>query len=500
MMRNLRAFLGIALTLLLGVMLIATIYFTLFELQWIAFLAGVLFAAVAATASQASKSQWLVMRRTRQLQRVKGVLADGTARLERTAEALRVAELRFHLIGDALPVMIVFVDRDERCRYHNRAFAQWRGRSREQIEGRTLREVLGGEIHQEIQLHSADVLAGKEVRYTVQSLQPGGGIEHCAVTLLPYPPGSERSAGYFALFASRVDAAAPAAVPEVSSGYAMTGSRENGDAFYLESMTAQLISGGDPRAQLVRALQEDQFILFAQKIQLLATTGPYPRCFEVLLRMQEEEQHMLPPGGFFPVAERYGLMAEIDRWVVRNVIKWCMEMQRSDPAWYLPLYCVNLATASLCEPQFASHVRDELQRSKFPPANLCFELAEPDVISHHAEAHALMAVLRPLGCRFTLDGFGSSKVSFAPLQGLTFDFLKIDGVIVQNILADPANLGKIRAIASASHKMGMHTIAEFVEGDDTLAKLREAGIDYAQGFGVGRPGPIGQVSIKGTDH
>src|SRR3990172_9287940 len=105
MMRHLRAFLGVALTLLLGVMLIATIYFTLFDLQWIAFLAGVLFAAVAATASQASKSQWLVMRRPRQLQRVKGVLADGTARYERTAEALRVAELRFHLIGDALPVM-----------------------------------------------------------------------------------------------------------------------------------------------------------------------------------------------------------------------------------------------------------------------------------------------------------------------------------------------------------------------------------------------------------
>src|SRR3972149_10938679 len=102
MMRNLRKFLAPALTLLLGVMLIATIYFTLFELEWIAFLAGVLFAAVAATATQASKSQWLVMRRTKQLQRVKGVLADETVRRERTTEALRVAESRFHLLGAAL--------------------------------------------------------------------------------------------------------------------------------------------------------------------------------------------------------------------------------------------------------------------------------------------------------------------------------------------------------------------------------------------------------------
>ena len=496
MMRNLRAFLGIALTLLLGVMLIATIYFTLFELQWIAFLAGVLFAAVAATASQASKSQWLVMRRTRQLQRVKGVLADGTARLERTAEALRVAELRFHLIGDALPVMIVFVDREERCRYHNRAFAQRCGRSREQIDGQILREVLGDEIYQEINSHNAEVLAGKEIRYTVQSPHAGGGIEHCAVTLLPYPPGSEHSAGYYALFASRVDSAAPApaAIPGASVGDAMTGSHENGDAFYMESMTEQLIGGSDPRAQLVRALQEDHFVLFAQKIQPLTASAPYPHCFEILLRLQKEMQPPLPPGGFFPVAERYGLMGEIDRWVVRNVIKWCLDKQRSDPAWQMPLYCVNLAAASLSEPDFALEVRGELQRHEFPGANLCFEIAESEVTGHHAEVRAFMAALRPLGCRFTLDAFGSSKVSFAPLKGLTFDFVKIDGVVIQNILTDPANLSKIRAIASASHKMGMHTIAEFVESDDTLAKLREAGVDYAQGFGIGRPAPIAQMS------
>jgi len=489
-------FLAAALTLLLGVMLIATIYFTLFELEWIAFLAGVLFAAVSATATQASKSQWLVMRRTKQLQRVKGVLADETARYERTAEALRVAESRFHLISDALAVMIVFVDREERCRYHNRAFAQWRGRSREQIEGQLLREVLGEDIYQELNSHGAEVFTGKEIRYQARWPQPGGASEDYAVTLLAYPPGSARSAGYFALIAGAVDSAAtvPAAMPGASVGDAMTGLHENGDTFYMESMTEQFISGSDPHAELVQALQQDQFILFAQKIQPLSATASDPRCFEVLLRMQEEERHMLPPGGFFPVAERYNLMGEIDRWVVRNVIKWCMEMQRSDPAWYMPLYCVNIAAASLCEPQFASDVRNELQRSKFPPANLCFELAEPDVISHHAAVQAFMETLRPLGCRFTLDAFGSTKVSFAPLKGLTLDFLKIDGVIIQNILTGPANLAKIRAIASAAHKMGMYTIAEFVESDDTIAKLREAGVDYAQGFGVGRPGPIAQVS------
>jgi PAS domain S-box-containing protein len=461
-----------------------------------AFLSGVLFAAIAATATQASKSQWLVMRRTRQLQRVKGMLSDEVARLERTAEALRIAESRFNLVGDALPEMIVFVDRDGRCHYHNRAFAQWRGRSGEQIEGQMLREVLGDDIWQEINSHRAKVLAGKEIRYKVQSQLLGGGIEHCAVTLLPYPPGAMCPAGYYALFASRMESAvpAPAAVRGALVGNGMTGSHENVDMFYQESVTEHFSNSSDPRAQLLRALQENHFVLFAQKIQPLAASAPDQHCFEILLRLQKEMQDLLPPGGFFPVAERHGLMGEIDRWVVRNVIKWCLDKQRSEPAWQMPVYCVNLAAASLCEPDFALDVRDELQRHEFPAANLCFEISEPEVTGHHAEVRAFMAALRPLGCRFTLDAFGSSKVSFAPLKGLAFDFLKIDGVIIQNILTDPANLAKIRTIASASRKMGMHTIAEFVESDATLAKLREIGVDYAQGFGIGRPGAIAQVS------
>ncbi|MBI4192294.1 MAG: EAL domain-containing protein [Betaproteobacteria bacterium] len=497
MMRNLRAILGVALTVLLGVMLIATIYFTLFDLEWIAFLAGVLFAAIAATASQLSKAQWIIARRTKQLQRARDALAQESARRERAAEAQKVAEARLQLINDALPVMIAFVDRDERCRYHNPAFAQWRGRDGKQIEGHTLREVVGDEIYRDLKSRSADVFTGKEVRYEVEWRQPGGEIESCAVTLLPYPPDAERPSGFYALIASMVGGAAPAATaahPGESIGDVMVGAHESGETFYLESMTEQLIGGKDPRAQLVRALQDDQFILFAQTIRPLAAAAPWPRLFEVLLRLQEEEQHMAPPGGFIPVAERYNLMAEIDRWVVRNLLKWTLEKQRSDAAWRMPLYCVNLAGSSLCDPEFALYVRAELRRQKFTAGNLCFELAEPDVIDHHAAAQAFMGALRPLGCRFTLDAFGSTKVSFAPLKGLTLDFLKIDGIIIQNILQDPAELARTRAIVLASHKIGMRAIAEFVESEETLAKLREIGVDYAQGFGIGKPGPIAEVS------
>jgi len=456
MMRYLRAFIGAGLVLLLGAMLLATIYFTLFDLQWIAFLAGVLFAAVAAIASQASRAQWLILRRTRQLQRVKDLLTQESLRLKHAVQVLKYANERFELINDALPVMIVFVDREERCRYHNHAFAHWCKHGSGQINGQPLRDIVGDEAYRELKSNTADVLAGKEIRYEAELEQPDGGLASYTVTLLPFPPGAEPPEGFYALIAQGAGAAAPAM---------------------------------HPRTELVRALQEDQFILFTQTIRSLAPT-PYPQLVEVLLRLQEEEQYMAPPGGFFPVAERYNLMPDIDRWVMRNLIKWTGQKQRSDPAWRMPLYCVNLAGASLRDPEFALYVRRELQHQKFPGGNLCFEIAETDVLNQYAAVQAFVTAMRPLGCRFALDDFGSTQESFSPFEGLTLDFLKIDGVIIQNILTHPDDFARVREIVAASHKIGMRTIAEFVESDATLEKLREIGMDYAQGFGISKPGPI----------
>jgi PAS domain-containing protein len=301
MMRYLRPFWGMALTLMLGVMLLATIYFTLFDLQWIAFLAGVLFAAIAATASQASKARWLVARRTKQLQRARNALAEESARRERAVEAQQLAEARLQLINDELPVMIAFIDRDERCRYHSRAFGLWNKHNGNAINDQPLRDLVGNEIYHELKSHIADVLAGKEIRFEVEWRQPDGGIASCSVALLPFPPGAERPAGFYLLVARNAGAAIRMAVaaPSVESmDDAMIGSRESGETFYLQSMTEQLIGGQDPRAHLVQALEEDHFILFAQNIQPLSPSANQGKFLEILLRLQEEEDYMLPPGGF----------------------------------------------------------------------------------------------------------------------------------------------------------------------------------------------------------
>jgi EAL domain-containing protein (putative c-di-GMP-specific phosphodiesterase class I) len=258
----------------------------------------------------------------------------------------------------------------------------------------------------------------------------------------------------------------------------------------LHSITDQLMGWDDPRNKLVQALAENQFLLFAQKILALKNGASDPACYEILLRLREEEDNLLPPGGFIPIAEQYGMMEEIDRWVVRNLITWCIETRKIRPGWQVPLFCVNLSDTTLGNPEFAKFVRQELRRPGFPARSLCFEIGETEAINHHAAVRNFIAALKPSGCRFTIDAFGSVKVSFTHLKGLAVDFIKIDGVIIQNMFKTPADMTKLKAMITVCHKIGMQTIAEFVESKETLDKLRELDIDYVQGFGVARPGPI----------
>jgi PAS domain S-box-containing protein len=481
------------LALVMGALLFATIYYSLFDMEWIGFLAGVLSASVAAMASQVSKGLWLVAWRTRQLHVVKQTLAAESAQCKLAVEAQTAAEARMRLVADALPVMIVFVDRDERCSYHNRAFQQWCGRSKETINGLPLHAVVSEQIYRDLKSHCADVFAGKEIHYTARWVSQAGSPENLAVTLLPFPPDAAHTSGFYALI-ERADVTNAPARHDKATGNVAIVSQAGGETVYLQSMTEQLIGGDDPRGRLVQALQEDQFILFAQEIRPLSANVPHKRCLEVLLRLQAEEDNMLPPGGFFPVAEHYNLMGEIDRWVVHNLLKWCAAKQRGDERWRQPLYCVNLSPTTLCDAGFPRYLKRQLEYFVMPARNLCFEIAEFDLINNHAQVKLLMDAVKPLGCGFTVDGFGGTKVSFAPLKDLSFDFLKMDGAVTQNILSERSDFAKTRSIVLACEKIGVHTIAGFVESEEMLAMLREIGVDYAQGFSIGKPGPLAQVS------
>jgi EAL domain-containing protein (putative c-di-GMP-specific phosphodiesterase class I) len=263
---------------------------------------------------------------------------------------------------------------------------------------------------------------------------------------------------------------------------------------YLKSLTEELAGWGNPRERILRAIRNDGFDLYAQDIIALGAGAGAASMRELLIRMRDEEQNMVPPGTFLPIAERFNMMPDIDRFVVRKAIAARAAEGPAAAAAAAPALCINLSRASIEDRSFPEFVARALKQSGMPGALLCFEIADGDAIACLAEAVRLAGELKRLGCRFTLDGFGRAGVGFEHVRTLPLDYLKIDGSIILQILRVPEALAKVRAIQRVSKVIGIRTIAEMVESDDSLARLREIGVDYAQGFGIAPPRPYSRGS------
>jgi ammonium transporter, Amt family len=264
----------------------------------------------------------------------------------------------------------------------------------------------------------------------------------------------------------------------------------NGNDFYLRAITEDILGWSNPRARLEKALASDDFLLFAQHIMAIKSHVEEQPCLEILLRLREEEDYMLPPGGFFPVAEALGMLEDIDRWVVRNTMAWCAASADDENA---PMCCINLSAEALLNADFSVFVQSQLEQHGVPGNRLCFEITEPDAIAHPEAALRFIRALKALDCRFTLDNFGSVKISFAHIENLPIDYLKIDGSIIQNIITSPGDLDRARAISLTCRHLGIRAIAQSVESQAVFDKLGEIGFDYAQGLGIMHPGALADL-------
>jgi EAL domain-containing protein (putative c-di-GMP-specific phosphodiesterase class I) len=154
------------------------------------------------------------------------------------------------------------------------------------------------------------------------------------------------------------------------------------------------------------------------------------------------------------------------------------------------MYSINLSGASLNDDQFMDFLIEQFSIYAVPPQMICFEITETLAVTNLSKTGTLIQDLKHLGCKFSLDDFGSGMSSFAYLKHLPVDYLKIDGGFIKDILDDPTDLAITESINQIGHVMGMQTIAEFVENDLILAKLREMGVDYGQGYGIAKPRPL----------
>jgi diguanylate cyclase (GGDEF)-like protein/PAS domain S-box-containing protein len=237
-------------------------------------------------------------------------------------------------------------------------------------------------------------------------------------------------------------------------------------------------------ARINAALEEGRFELF--RMPILPLQEPEAGAhYELLLRMRDENGRIVPPDSFIAAAERYGIIPNIDRWVVENALRWLVS--EPDERARLAMCSINLSGQSLGDDKFLPFAIDQINRSGLDATKICFEITETTAVASFAQANRFIQALKELGCKFALDDFGAGMSSFGYLKNFPVDYLKIDGSFVREILHDPIDREMVRSINEIGHLTGKQTIAEFAENAEIIQMLRDIGVDFAQGYGVAQP-------------
>lgn len=248
-----------------------------------------------------------------------------------------------------------------------------------------------------------------------------------------------------------------------------------------ESVATMSLDMGWSR-RIKEAIEKDRFVLARQPIVNTATREI--ESHEILIRMLDESNELIMPSGFLSAAERFGLSAEIDKWVIQHAIDDLARMRKESPHLR---YAINLSGRTLTTPGICELIQDKVDETGLDPSALTFEVTETVAISDMAAAEIFLLRLRSMGCHTALDDFGSGMASFAYLKDLPVSSVKIDGRFVKNLDVSPIDQAMVKAMNEIAHALGKKTVAEFVESEESFKMLAAFGIDCAQGYYLGRP-------------
>jgi diguanylate cyclase (GGDEF)-like protein len=277
-----------------------------------------------------------------------------------------------------------------------------------------------------------------------------------------------------------------------ASCYAAKEGGRNRVHLWFDTDTAIRVRAGDMQwaMRIEHALDQNQFVLHAQRIEELGKKSPGIRA-EALLRMVQDDGILVPPGSFLPAAERFHLASRIDKWVMQHALEWLKALP--DPRAIRTL-SINLSGHSIGDRAFHRHAIESF-RDAGPRIcqQVCVEITETAAVTNLGDAAAFITKIRALGVQVALDDFGSGASSFGYLKTLPVDYLKIDGQFVRDVVDDPLDEAAVRCFAEVARVVGVKTVAEFVDRPEVLAKLRSLGIDYAQGYLLHRPAPLNDL-------
>lgn len=249
------------------------------------------------------------------------------------------------------------------------------------------------------------------------------------------------------------------------------------------------------------ALNSGRFRLYAQAIVPLAVeASDAPSHFEILVRMLDEQGQSMVPTRFIPAAEQYILMPAVDRWIIAQLFSSQAALLQ---AWHARhpghfLFAINLSGTSVADESLLPYLRRQFDLYGIPPQTICFEITETAAMRDLADARAFMMELVKMGCCFALDDFGSGMSSYNYLRELPVSYLKIDGSFVHDMHVNPINHALVASINQIAHVLGLKTIAEWAEETATVNALRALDVDFVQGYAVGSPRPVGELTLAGT--
>lgn len=234
--------------------------------------------------------------------------------------------------------------------------------------------------------------------------------------------------------------------------------------------------------RIQEAIRDDKFVLVYQPILASADSGK--ECYELLLRMPGPTDELVLPSIFLPLAQRLGLMAQIDRWVISHALKSLAVLRATGRD---VVFSINLSSQSLEDEEFLPLVKEQMTFHDLPPGCVIFEITEQTALRHLERAKNLIEGLHQSGCCLALDDFGTGFSSFTYLKNLPVDFIKIDGSFVNNMTQNTIDENMVLSIIHLARSLGMKTIAEFVGNEKTMDLLKKSGVDYMQGYFVGAP-------------
>jgi diguanylate cyclase (GGDEF)-like protein len=240
--------------------------------------------------------------------------------------------------------------------------------------------------------------------------------------------------------------------------------------------------------QLRSALKADRLLLYAQRIAPLSRPGTAGG-YELLLRMQAEDGSLIMPGPLITAAQRYQLLPTIDRWVIQRSLQ-MLAPYRSMLRTRGVTMSINLSGQSLGDETCLQQFKEQLRAANLPAGCITVEITEQAAVTNMARASAMIEQMRELGCNFALDDFGTGANTLSHLKNLRISRVKIDGSFVRDILTDRNSLATVKAIVELSKTLSLETVAEYVESEEILAMVRRLGVDYAQGYAIGKPRPL----------